>query len=79
MFPDDLCETIAVDMRKEDARLRAQMERGRLEHWFAGVVEAARASAQAGARAEVLSAQAKRQVDAEMQQAALLVSEIFDY
>ncbi|KAI9829356.1 MAG: hypothetical protein M1826_005676 [Phylliscum demangeonii] len=46
LFPEDLCAAIAADLRQEDQRLQRHLDKGRLDHWFAGIVDAARESVQ---------------------------------
>ncbi len=68
LFPEDLCAPIAADLRKEDARLQKQIDRGRLEEWFAGTVEAARTSAQTDASSEARLALKKRMLAANLRE-----------
>lgn len=62
LFPEDLRGPIAADMRKEDERLRLYLERGRLDHWFSGVVDAAQKSVQDEMEMEMAVAKRRRSV-----------------
>ncbi|KAI9885276.1 MAG: electron carrier [Watsoniomyces obsoletus] len=70
LFPEDLCAPIAADLRKEDARLQKQMDRGRLEEWFSGTVEAARTSVQTDASSEARLALRRRMLAANLRENA---------
>ena len=63
LYPEDLCNPIAADMRKEDERLQAQMERGRLEQWFSGVSAAVHRSRRSEADVELSLAKTRRTME----------------
>ncbi|KAI9751557.1 MAG: hypothetical protein M4579_006012 [Chaenotheca gracillima] len=44
MFPEDMCEAIAKDLSTEDDQLSVYIEKGRLDEWYTGIVEAAKNS-----------------------------------
>ena len=63
LYPEDLCNPIAADMRKEDERLQVQMERGRLEQWFSGVSAAVHRSRRSEADVELGLARTRRTIE----------------